>query len=134
MSNRTPIKINAGKTAENSMPLFKPSWSAVRFGKDAAIFALPETAPLTAPINAGPTEQPTSPNTAKMPNIAVPPFGYAAEVSENVPGHMRLTEKPHSAHFKLEEWRCNDGQDVPVLRSPYPIFDTGLLIQRMLED
>lgn len=23
-------------------------------------------------------------------------------------------EKPHSAHFKLEEWRCNDGQDVPV--------------------
>ena len=79
MSNRTPIKINAGKTAENSMPLFKPSWSAVRFGKDAAIFALPETAPLTAPINAGPTEQPTSPNTAKMPNIAVPPFGYAAE-------------------------------------------------------
>ena len=27
-----------------------------------------------------------------------------------------------------------DGQDVPVLRSPYPIFDTGLLIQRMLED
>ena len=26
-----------------------------------------------------------------------------------------------------------DGQDVPVLRSPYPIFDTGLLIQRLLE-
>lgn len=23
-------------------------------------------------------------------------------------------EKPQSAHFKLEEWRCNDGQDVPV--------------------
>ena len=84
------------------MPLFKPSWSAVRFGKDAAIFALPETAPLTAPINAGPTEQPTSPNTAKMPNIAVPPFGYAAEVSENVPGHMRLTENPHSAHESRE--------------------------------
>ena len=102
MSNRTPIKINAGKTEENSIPLFKPSWSAVRFGKDAAIFALPETAPLTAPINAGPTEQPTSPNTAKMPNIAVPPYGYAAEVSENVPGHMRLTEKPHSAHESRE--------------------------------
>ena len=26
-----------------------------------------------------------------------------------------------------------DGQDVPVLRSPYPLFDTGLLIQRLLE-
>ena len=82
------------KTEENSIPLFKPSWSAVRFGKRCGEFLhCRKTAPLTAPINAGPTEQPTSPNTAKMPNIAVPPFGYAAEVSENVPGHMRLTVK-----------------------------------------
>lgn len=27
-----------------------------------------------------------------------------------------------------------DGQGVPVLGSPQPIFDTGLLIQRLLED
>ena len=27
-----------------------------------------------------------------------------------------------------------EGQGVPVLGSPHPIFDTGLLIQRMLED
>ena len=27
---------------------------------------------------------------------------YDMEVSENVPGHMRLTEKPHSAHESRE--------------------------------
>ena len=60
---------------QNSMPLLRPSWSAVRPGKAFCTAALEETAPLTAPISAGPVEQPMSPSTASTPNMAVPPFG-----------------------------------------------------------
>ena len=50
------------------------------------------------PTTVGPKEQPKSPARASIANIAVPPLGKLSEASENEPGHITPTEKPHKAH------------------------------------
>lgn len=54
------------------------------------------------PANHGPREQPRSPKIASNPNISVPPFGMFAAVKLKVPGHIRLTDSPQSAHPNRE--------------------------------
>ena len=49
------------------------------------------------PVSVGPTEQPTSPASARNANIAVPPDGRSFEAMLNVPGQNMPTEKPQSA-------------------------------------
>ena len=53
--------------------------------------------PDTIPTNVGPVEQPTSPASAISANMAVPPFGRAADALLKVPGHMIPTDSPHAA-------------------------------------
>ena len=51
----------------------------------------------TMPTSVGPPEQPTSPPSASMANIAVPPLGKDADALLKVPGHIIPTDNPHSA-------------------------------------
>ena len=52
----------------------------------------------TKPTTDGPEQQPKSPPSASRANIAVEPFGSDFAESENVPGHIIPTLKPHRAH------------------------------------
>ena len=61
------------------------------------IFKLSPNAPETIPTNVGPPEQPISPPNANNANIAVPPFGKAADALLKVPGHMIPTDSPQTA-------------------------------------
>ena len=45
----------------------------------------------------GPRKQPTSPPSARMANIAVPPAGYILDARLSVPGHIMPTDIPQSA-------------------------------------
>ena len=85
-----------GNTTAESMPIFRPSWSSWA-GERPENREEEVTTWLTAPVRAGPTEQPMSPHTASTPNMAVPPLGKEAEVELSTPGHIRLTAKPHKA-------------------------------------
>ena len=58
------------------------------------------------PVSQGPSEQPISPNTASIPNIAVPEPGNLSALRLKVPGHIRLTERPQ----KAEPISDNSGQ------------------------
>lgn len=51
----------------------------------------------TTPTKVGPMEQPRSPASANMANIAVPPFFIVFEARLKVPGQKIPTEKPHRA-------------------------------------
>lgn len=51
----------------------------------------------TAPTTVGPPEHPRSPPRARNANMAVPPFGIAADALLKVPGHMIPTESPQTA-------------------------------------
>ena len=54
----------------------------------------------TRPASVGPPEQPTSPASASIANIAVPPPRIPADALLNVPGQRIPTEKPHTAQPK----------------------------------
>ena len=60
----------------------------------------------TLPTIVGPSEQPTSPASAKKANIAVPPFFIIDEDILKVPGHKIPTENPEMPH----PIRDNNGQ------------------------
>lgn len=61
------------------------------------VLRLSPNTPDTIPTSVGPPEQPTSPPKANSANIAVPPFGKAADALLNVPGHMIPTDSPQTA-------------------------------------
>lgn len=59
---------------------------------------LPFIAFETIPTTVGPTEQPRSPASANIANIAVPPLGHSSAARLNAPVHKTPTAKPHSPH------------------------------------
>ena len=61
------------------------------------IFKLPPKISAINPTRVGPAEQPISPATANIANIAVPPPLMPAAPTLSVPGHIIPTEKPHIA-------------------------------------
>jgi len=61
------------------------------------IFKLSPHTPDTIPTKVGPAEQPISPPKANNANMAVPPFGKAAEALLKVPGHIIPTDSPQAA-------------------------------------
>ena len=57
-----------------------------------------KVAPLDiSPTSQGPSEHPRSPAAASMPNIGAPPFSKRADAILKAPGHIILTDKPHTA-------------------------------------
>ena len=78
---RSPMSSRQGKTVPARIPIFR----------------LSPITPDTIPTNVGPVEQPTSPASAISANMAVPPFGRAADALLKVPGHMIPTDSPHAA-------------------------------------
>ena len=66
----------------------------------------------TAPTREGPAEQPRSPASASMANIAVPPPRRDAEALLNVPGQRMPTEMPLRAHPK----RLSSGDGAALIK------------------
>ena len=81
MQRRIPKSSSTGKIIPARMPIFRLS------PKESEII----------PTKVGPPAQPISPPSASNANIAVPPFGKAADALLNVPGHMIPTESPQTA-------------------------------------
>ena len=84
------------------MPLFKPSWSAVRFGKDAAIFCIAgnraaHCAHQCRAHRAAHIAQHRQNAEHRRTALRVRGGGQRERAR-----HMRLTEKPHSAHESRE--------------------------------
>lgn len=60
-------------------------------------FRFSPNTPDTMPTSVGPPEQPISPPRANNANMAVPPFGKAADALLKVPGHIIPTDSPQTA-------------------------------------
>ena len=78
----SPINISIGNTDAQRMPFLRSS----------------PNIPDMNPTNHVPQTHPTSPASARIPYMNVPPFGQTLAAMLSVPGQKIPTEKPHSAH------------------------------------
>ena len=88
-----------GKMVVTPMPVLSPICSAVIpiFAALSIKSGMVKTRSETVPHSHEPSEQPASPNSARIPNIAVPLFLSILAEYEYTPGHIILTEKPVTA-------------------------------------
>ena len=82
-------------------------------------------ASVTNPTTDGPAEQPTSPASANIAYIIVPPPRQRAAPREKTPGHIRPTEKPQSAQPARDKSGIGDRL---VMR--YPTIHSALVPSR----
>lgn len=85
---RIPTVISNGKMMQVKIPAFSPVCAVI-----PKFCAISET----IPASHGPAEAPISPKTANMANMAFPPSGNRWEHRLNEPGHIILTDNPHTA-------------------------------------
>jgi hypothetical protein len=93
----SPMAIIKGKAVAANSPDLRPICSRFKLLADQKfrLFLALTTESEIKPAIQGPREQPRSPKIARMPNIMVPPLGKAELVRLKVPGHIKLTDRPH---------------------------------------